>query len=159
LSAPRPREWIRTAYFVALIALLVLAAGFAAVGVVARVDASHHRSRAEPVARALRAEVEKNRRNVATLATLRRRARGLGSASSALMAAIRAQVDSANHAVAVMNQSSDLYNSGDVAGATTALENDGDAAVNDLDDTTRTVRESVTRVQQDSAALAETSRG
>jgi hypothetical protein len=77
----------------------------------------------------------------------------------ALIVAIRAQVDSANHAVTVVNHSGGLYNSGDATGATTALDADGGTAVDDLDAKTRAVRDAVTRVQQDATALAGSSRG
>jgi hypothetical protein len=159
LNQPRPRAWVGRALFVATIVLLVLAVALAAVGVAARVDASHQRSRAEPATRALRTEVASRGRSVGSLVTLRRRADELASALSTLLGAIRAQVDSANHAVSVANHAADLYNSRDGAGATSALDADRQAALDDLGAKTRAVRDAVTTVQQDATAFEEASHG
>jgi hypothetical protein len=159
LSERHPRAWLGSALLVAAIVLLLLAVGLAAVGVAARVDASDERARAEPVALHLNGEIEAQRRSIATLATLRSRALEQASSLRALLGAVRAQVESANHAVAVANHAADLYNSGDAAGAMTALGTDGDAAVNDLDAKTRAVRDALTRVQQGTSTLEDALRG
>jgi hypothetical protein len=159
LNQRRPRAWVARAILVATIVLLVLAVALAAVGVAARVDASNQRSRAEPVTRALRIEVATRRRGVGNLANLRRRADELTSALSALLGAIRAQVESANRAVTAANHAADLYNSGDAAGATGALGADGQAALDDLGAKTRAVRDSLINVQQQTAAFEEASHG
>jgi hypothetical protein len=159
LNQPHPRAWVGRALFVATIALVVLAVALGAVGVVARVDASDQRSRAAPVARALAARVDAQRRGTAELAALRSRADDLSTSLHALLDAIRAQVESANHAVSVANHAADLYNSADVAGATSVLATDRQAALDDLSAKTRAVRDAVTVVQQQTAAFEEASHG
>jgi hypothetical protein len=159
LNQLHSRAWVGRALLVATIALLVLTVALAAVGIAARIDASDQRSRAEPATRALRIEVATRRRSVGSLVTLRRRADELTAALSALMGAIRAQVDSANHAVSVANHAADLYNSGDAAGATSALGTDRQAALDDLQAKTRAVRDAVTTVQHDATAFEEASHG
>jgi hypothetical protein len=158
LNQAHPRAWVGRALFVATIVLLVLAVALGAVGVATRVDASDRRSRGAPVARALASRVDAQRRGTAELAALRSRADDLSTSLHALLDAIRAQVESANHAVSVANHAADLYNSGDPAGAATALA-DGGAAANDLEVKTRAVRDAVSRVQRDAIAVEDVPHG
>ncbi len=154
LNRARSRKRGSGSLLVATAALLLVAGGLVALGFSFRSDASDLRSETAPELEQLQAQIEIQRRDLLELEQLRRRAACVGTSFTALVAAIRSQVDASNHAAKAADFVGDLYNSGDGDGAHRALESRVMAsALDDLDAKARQVSRAVGRARGASKTL------
>jgi hypothetical protein len=135
-------------------ALLLVAVGLVALGFSFRSDASDLRAETAPELEQLQAQIEIQRRDVLEFEQLRQRATRVGTSFTALVDAIRTQVDASNHAAKAADFVGDLYNSGDGDGAHRALESKVMAsALADLEAKAREVSRAVKRARGASKTL------